>query len=568
MDVKVRNKVAEIQQALEQDEQRISLSDPVAKMMLVALAHQSCEIERKMDQTVERLSERFCDQVLLQSNLKAQPAVTVLSIGNGRECTPYFIDENDAFTYKPTKCNYRPIFKTRIVPGRLMACFMNNTLLQPDKQPVQATWPDNRYNKELWLAFDAAGEVNTLEDVMIALSHPLPDDSLTAEVGDVQIPLSLVMEDMPRTLNSNFMLAEFWKKSLVYYGLWLYRFGKCSNKRTLHRGEIPAWIMDSYAQEILEPFIGNRFLWIRIKTDRGISLPLDTAILLNCIPAVNYDIQDVKLNYSEPIQRLENDKTGTYFLDVVQNQEQAQDFFIRDFDVNQYDNERIREDVTNLYRHYVNDYFAFVDSNSLHDGATLRSLRQSMMQVYDSLDEFRSGNVRPYGGTYAIRNPRNNQQPMVLTYFTTNGERGNLLRRGGRLTSTNAAVGDVEALIDATGGRNKVRDIKTRKELARHIVNSNDRLFTKMDLLQYCKMEFMRAFGEEAISYCQISLSDSNIPVDGRIEKCIVVHFNVISESLKEEVNKSDFFDYLKINIELRKSFSCNVALLKSSLCI
>ena len=568
MDVKVRNKVAEIQQALEQDEQRISLSDPVAKMMLVALAHQSCEIERKMDQTVERLSERFCDQVLLQSNLKAQPAVTVLSIGNGRECTPYFIDENDAFTYKPTKCNYRPIFKTRIVPGRLMACFMNNTLLQPGKLPIQATWPDNRYNKELWLAFDAAGEVNTLEDVMIALSHPLPDDSLTAEVGDVQIPLSLVMEDMPRTLNSNFMLAEFWKKSLVYYGLWLYRFGKCSNKRTLHRGEIPAWIMDSYAQEILEPFIGNRFLWIRIKTDRGISLPLDTAILLNCIPAVNYDIQDVKLNYSEPIQRLENDKTGTYFLDVVQNQEQAQDFFIRDFDVNQYDNERIREDVTNLYHHYVNDYFAFVDSNSLHDGATLRALRQSMMQVYDSLDEFRSGNVRPYGGTYAIRNPRNNQQPMVLTYFTTNGERGNLLRRGGRLTSTNAAVGDVEALIDTTGGRNKVRDIKTRKELARHIVNSNDRLFTKMDLLQYCKMEFMRAFGEEAISYCQISLSDSNIPVDGRIEKCIVVHFNVISESLKEEVNKSDFFDYLKINIELRKSFSCNVALLKSSLCI
>lgn len=357
------------------------------------------------------------------------------------------------------------------------------------------------------------------------------------------------------------MLVEFWKKSLVYYGLWLYRFGKCSNKRTLHRGEIPAWIMDSYAQEILEPFIGNRFLWIRIKTNRGISLPLDTAILLNCIPAVNYDIQDVKLNYSEPIQRLENDKTGTYFLDVVQNQEQAQDFFIRDFDVNQYDNERIREDVTNLYRHYVNDYFAFVDSNSLHDGATLRALRQSMMQVYDSLDEFRSGNVRPYGGTYAIRNPRNNQQPMVLTYFTTNGERGNLLRRGGRLTSTNAAVGDVEALINATGGRNKVKDIKTRKELARHIVNSNDRLFTKMDLLQYCKMEFIRAFGEEAISYCNIFLSESNVPVDRHIEKCINVHFQILSESLKEEINKSDFFDYLKINIELRKSFSYNLCI-------
>ena len=556
MDIKVRNKVAEIQRALEQDEQRISLSDPVAKMMLVAMAHQSCEIERKMDQTVARLSEQFCDQVLQRNNLQAQPAVTVVNIGNGREYAPFYIDENDVFTYKAAKCNFRPIFKSRIIPGRIVACFMNNTLLQPNSAPLQATWPDNKHKDEIWLAFDAAGEVNTLEDAIIAFSHPLPSDMLMAEVGDVQIPMSLVMEDTPRTLNSNFMLMEFWKKSLVYYGLWLYRFGKCSNKRTLHRGEIPAWIMDSYTQEIIEPFVGNRYLWIRIKTAKGISLPLNTAILLNSIPVVNYDIQDVKLSYSEPIQRLENDKTSTFFLDVVQNQEQAQEFFIRDFDVCQYDNERIREDITNLYHHYVNDYFAFVDSNSLHDGATLRSLRQSMMQVYDSLDEYRSGNTRPYGGAYAIRNPRNNQQPMVLTYFTTNGERGNLLRRGGRLTSTNAAVGDIEALIDATGGRNKIRDIKTRKELAKHLVNSNDRLFTKIDLLQYCRMEFMRAFGEEAIGNCNISLSESCLPVDGHIEKCINLLFNIQSEVLKEEVNNSDFFNYLKINIDLRKSFS------------
>lgn len=556
MDAKVRNKVAEIQWALEQDEQRISLSDPVAKMMLVALAHQSCEIERKMEQTVARLSERFCDQVLLRSNLKAQPAVTVLSIGNGRECAPYFIDENDAFAYKPAKCNYRPIFKTRIIPGRLVACFMCDTLLQPGKPPLRATWPDKRHKDEVWLAFDAAGEVNTLEDAIIAFSHPLPSDTLFAEVGDAQIPLSLVMEDTPRALNSNFMLMEFWKKSLVYYGLWLYRFGQCSNKRTLHRSEIPAWIMDAYAQDIIEPLIGNRYLWIRIKSAQGISLPLDTAILLNAIPAVNYDIQDAKLSYSEPIQRLENDKTSTFFLDVAQNQEQAQEFFIRDFDVSQYDNERIREDITNLYHHYVDDYFAFVDSNSLHDGATLRSLRQSMMQAYDALDEYRPENIRPYGGTYAIRTPQNSQRPIVITYFTTNGERGNLLRRGGKLTSTNAAVGDVEALINANGGRNKVGDAKTRKELAKHIVNSNDRLFTKMDLLQYCKMEFMRAFGEEAMGYCSISLSESNVPVDRHIEKCINVHFQILSESLKEEIIKSDFLDYLKINIELRKAFS------------
>ena len=132
------------------------------------------------------------------------------------------------------------------------------------------------------------------------------------------------------------------------------------------------------------------------------------------------------------------------------------------------------------------------------------------------------------------------------------------------MTSTNAAVGDIEALIDATGGRNKTKDTKTRKELAKHTVNSNDRLFTKIDLLQYCKMEFMRAFGEEAIGYCNITLTESSTPVEGHIEKCIDIQFNILSEALKEEVNNSDFFNYLKINIELRKSFSLTLNILSN----
>lgn len=71
----------------------------------------------------------------------------------------------------------------------------------------------------------------------------------------------------------------------------------------------------------------------------------------------------------------------------------------------------------------------------------------------------------------------------------------------------------------------------------------------------------MRAFEEEAMGYCNITLSESNIPVDGHIEKCINIHFNIISEVLKDKVNKKDFFKYLKINIELRKSFSYNISI-------
>ena len=559
MDIKVKNKVAEMQQALEMDEQRISLADPVAKMMLVAMAHQSSEIERKIDESIQRLSLRFCDEVLQSSNMQALPAITVVRIGNGKETVSYYLDENDSFTYKPNKCIFRPLFKTRIVPGSIIACFMGNKLLQPNKKPINATWPDSRHKDEVWLAYEAYGEANTLEDVILALSHPLPVDGLTVEVGDVAIPLSPLMKDMPRTLNSNFILTEFWRKSLVHYGLWLYKFGKCPDKRILHRGEIPAWIRDAYSSELLENFVGHQYLWIRIKAAEECKLPLNTAMLFNCIPLANYDIQNIKLSYSEPIQSLENEKIGRYFVGVDQNNDQAKEYFLRDFDVSQYDNERIREDVTSLYHHYVNDYYAFVDNNALHDGATLRSLRQTMMQVYDSLDEFRTGNLRPYGGVYAIRNPRNSQQPIVLTYFTSNGERGNELKAGEKLLSSNAAPGDVDTLIDAVGGRDKISGCLTKREFVRYQVNSNDRLFTRIDLQQYCKIELLRAFGDEAANFSTILLEDSNISVDGHIEKCITVHFKFSSDNLREAVQTSDFYSYLKINIDLRKSFSWNI---------
>lgn len=561
MDVKVRNRVAEIQQALEQEEQRISHADPVAKMMLVALAHQTCELERKIDESEARLARKFSDEVLLHANIQASPAITIVHIENGSETMPYYIDEMDIFTSKSNKCNYRPIYRTRIVPGHIAACFVNNKVFQPSLPPIPATWPDSIHKHEIWIAYDSLNEVKSLEDLSIAFTHPLPSRGLVAEVGDVSVPLTLMLEEAPPTLGSNFILAEFWKRSLVTRNFWLYRFGHCQDKRVLRRGEIPAWIRDSYDSEILEPFVGNQYLWIRIKADSGISVPDSIGVDFNYLPLVNYDINDEKLSYAEPIKSLENDKTCTYFLGVSHNQEIAQEYFIRDFDVTQYDNERIREDVTSLYHHYVNDYFAFVDNNALHDGAVLRQLRQSMMQVYDSLDEYRTGTLRPYGGVYAIRNPRNNQQPIVITYFTTNGARGNELNRGYCLSSTNAAVGKVEVIIDAFGGRDKVKDEHTRNELARYSANSCDRLFTRMDLLQFCKVELMRAFGEDALRSCNVNITENTVPVENHIEKCLTIHFNFNSDNLRQEVRNSDFFKYLEINIDLRKSFSWRVIL-------
>ena len=381
-------------------------------------------------------------------------------------------------------------------------------------------------------------------------------EGLIAEVGDVSVPLSLLLDETPRTLNGNFMLLEYWKKSLAIHNVWIYKFGKCPNKRILHRAEIPAWIRDSYSPEILEPFVGNQYLWIRIKAKTPCALPLNVDLDFNFVPLANYDIKNVKLSENEAVKPLEE---GAFFLGEMQNAEQAQLYFIRDFDVSQYDYEQIRDDVTSLYRHFINDYYAFEKIYDLHDGHTLRTLRQSIMQVYDSLDEYKPSEPNQYGGVYAIRNPRNPQPPIVLTYYTTNGEKGNRLTPKSILRSGNVAVGNVEVVIGAYGGRDKVRDLQARNSLARYFANSKDRIFTRMDLMSYCKTEFMRAFGEDAMLYCNVTLSDGNTVVDNHIEKCITINFNLNSDSLREQVRNSDFFNYLEVNIELRKSFSWNI---------
>lgn len=561
----IKNKIAEMQKAFDPDDLRISQTDPIAKMMLVAMGHQANEIERKIDNSIDKLSDLFCDRVLQNSNIRALPALSAIKIENGHEYSPFTIDSKVSFKHSGSKCNFRPLFPTQIIPGRLVAYCVDNTLIYPGQEPICASWNVDAHRNDVWIAYEAAGEVDNFENVAFALDYPLPENHVVAEICEMAIPIEHTMNKKIDGLNSNFMMVEYWKRHLVQQRLWLYRFGKYTHEKHLAKTEMPGWFHDVFNDEALSQLEGRRYIWIKLTFTGDKTLPLDTSIVFNCIPVANFDISTAKLTYTEPIQRLENEKTGNLFLDVVQDAELADEYFVRDFDVAQYDNNRIRRDIVNLYRHYVDDYYAFIDSNSLHDGTAVRALRNAMIQVYDALDEFKVSASKPYQGTYAIRNPRNNQQPIVITYFVTNGSRANALKAGSKLAASNVAVGEAIALIDAHGGRDKITEPATQRELARFMVGSNDRLFTPIDVKQYCRLEFMRAFGEDSMRYCDIDMSLEPIPVGNHIEKCLFITFTVTSERLFETVYNSDFVEYLQINIDIRKSFCCNI---KINLCI
>lgn len=161
---------------------------------------------------------------------------------------------------------------------------------------------------------------------------------------------------------------------------------------------------------------------------------------------------------------------------------------------------------------------------------------------------------KPFNGVYAIRNPRNNQLPIVISYIVTHGEKGNQLKGGTKMSCSLSAAGEVYALIDAIGGRNKVSGNMTRAELARFEVNSNNRLFTKIDIMNYCKLEFLRAFGDDALRFCKISSSEGMVPVGNHIERCLNITFSFTSERYYNMAKELNFEEYLQVNVEMRKS--------------
>lgn len=556
MDISVKKRVNDILQQLDNDGLAISMADPVAKMMLVAVAHEADTIDRNIDKSIDRLSERFVNKILTNNGLSPLPAISLLKIDNGKEYNPYTIDEKIAFTHKTSKCNFRPLLPSRIIPGTLVAYYANGLLHFPYNEPVSIQHGEMVHENELWIAYNAAGELDTLADLIIAVNHPLDNPrNLTALVGKRHFDLRPVMDEELYAVGDDLMMLEYWKRNLVFHRLWLYRFGADDSNMPLVTSTMPDWLYDMYEAETLAALTSNRLIWIKITNEGNLQVPADSHIEFNCVPVANFDINTVKLSYTEPIKPLDNPKNNSQFYSIVLDNELVNEFFVRDFDVEQYDNARIADDIQNLYRHYTNDYFAFIDNNSLTDGIVLRNLRMSMLQVMDSLAEV-NNSAKPFAGSYAIRTPRNNNMPIAVSYITTQGMRGNMLKSGEKLSSSFAATGEAISLIDAQGGRDKITGSIGKRELARFIVNSDNRIYTEMDLIQYCKVELIRALGDEALRYCEISLSHKTVPVDNHIEKNIIISLVCMTERVYLQIQSINLPQYLDINIGIHGSFS------------
>lgn len=556
MDANVRNKVDELLKIFSQEDIQVAQADPVAKMMLVALAHQAHQIERKIDSSLSRLSYLFSRHVLQPHLLKPQPALSLIHLKNGSQYAPYRVDEKTTFTRKGEKIHYRPLFPVQIIPGRMVCFFADSKLVFDQEAPLPLTAPG--HENELWIAYQPADEVKTLHDFSFSLNAPLLyGPAIRAEVNGLSIPVHPVFDRETFALQTDFETIESWKQLLVRHDAWLYFFGDYRSEKNILPSRTPAWLAEKIDARASERLNEQRFIWIKLTSGQPIRLPEQPDIRFNCLPVANYDIQLTKLSEAEPLKRLDNEKSQTQYLDVIREAETLNQFFIRDFDVDQYDNNRIREDITTLYRHFTDDYFAFVEQNGLQDGSRLKNLREAMLRIQEAMQESVQLSPKPFSGTYAIRQPRPNPSPCVVTYLTTNGEAGNHLKAGQSLLSSFAGSGEAEVLADAEGGRNKASGATLYQEFARSHALSNERLFTPIDFRQYIRRELIRFFGEEIVHHTHIEIFTGDRPGERRVEKCIQISIYFEQPSAYEKAVHTHFRKYIETQLKTRAASIC-----------
>lgn len=182
----------------------------------------------------------------------------------------------------------------------------------------------------------------------------------------------------------------------------------------------------------------------------------------------------------------------------------SEEFVIRDFDAHCYHHGDLYRDIRNLYNHFVEDYYAFIEYNGLKDGQDIKRLKELVNKIAKSVGE-KNDKFKFDSGTYVMKNIRQSTNNSVtkISFLTTQGALGNMLdvtvnSDSSKLECKKLPVieSNVPVVVSASGGKDKAT-ADQRYELIRYYSLTNDRLYTKMDVEAFVRKELIAIYGKE-----------------------------------------------------------------------
>ena len=558
------------------------LMDPIAKMMLVALLHESKKIKDYIDGIDEKITDKFCETFIPRKQVEAMPALSLLEarFKPKRDTEIVYIENPISFTYKldsKQNLNYIPIFKNLLIP------YSNYYILTPNRMRHGQDSYNITMEKRncIWIGVETRAEIECLKGLSIIIEGTRGIDPehifiVGQEEHELEQANMSKLEEIEmiepfgsqQSSGSFFSFIDEIKENLqdLNNASLLYITDDFKDRDIFKPRAYPRIFQNWLESEILDCF-KNETLWLRIEFPDKYIVPDDCTITLNVIPVVNIDINTLTLTQTSPIAKLQKQE-NTYFLNIVETSTAAykqgfemskEEIIVRDFDASCYNNGNLYRDIRNMYNHFIDDYYAFIEYNGIKDGETIKLLRESFNKIGKSAGHENS-KYKFDSGTYVMKNM--NQYPLTsttkVTYLTTYGKLGNTPKKGE--TMENKKLPSIEKemsiILSGIGGTDKAT-ADERYELLRYYSLTNDRLYTKKDIEAFLRKEIISEFGKEEFKRIFINIKIEGTGGEKQLQRGLYITITFKDKKNYDKACK----EYFDIKLQKRISYKSCITL-------
>ena len=523
MDIAIRNQIRALIEELEKEGHDVK--DPVVNLILASLVHQARKIQDEIDALPERVTDRLMGCYIPREKIEACPAIcnVELKLRLKKGVEAHTLEEGTFFNYKldtRTWLNYYPIFRNQVLPvENLHVLAPGFFITKGEKIPMETGRKGT-----VWVGLEIQGETETLENVSFYLkgTHGLRPVKVTVADTDMSlefVPASRISEvpmmspfDSQQMSPATIETMFHWQKLLNdnREGELIYIIDRLRDRDIFKKKAYPKAFQQLLESKYLDGFdeAQNGILWLQMDFGQETDIPDSLEIIPNVVPATNVNVNSVTLTQTSPIAKLTKDD-GSYFLNILETTLSArkqgfnpvsEDIVVRDFDASVYNRGSLYRDIRNLYNRFVEDYQAFVDYHALKDGELLRNLRELVNRISKGVENSTEVKNRYDEGTYAMRSVALSGNPasVKVSYLTTAGSTGNGPKAGEKMENKKDAALEKDVVIveSAKGGTDKARPDE-RYELMRYYTLTADRLYTRMDVKAFLRLQIIKEFGKE-----------------------------------------------------------------------
>lgn len=555
--------------------------DPIAKMMLVALLGESQKIQDQLDAIGQKVTDRYCTDFIPRKNIEAIPAIALISptVKQKKDIGFVSIDSGASFTYKDNishlQLNYLPIFHTEALLYSKVFTLTHHMMKDGDNNR-----PINMDNKNIvWVGIVTDTEVESVKGLSLLIKgtsgiNPehiyVGQESKEMIFSTMQSMENIEMAepfDAQQSSGQFFSYINEWRERLINMdNASLICITDETQDRDLFKPRsFPKGFLQWLEDDVLDLFVQNT-LWIQLEFPKGYEVPDTFEAELNVFPVVNVDINQVTLTQTVPVAKLQK-QNDSFFMSIVETSNTShnqgfnmmkEDIIVRDYDAACYNNGDLYRDVRNLYNRFLDDYYAFVEYNSIKDGELLKQLREAINKLGKSV----GGNNSKYkfdSGTYAMRNM--NQYPpsqsVKVSYMTTQGEKGNIPKLGESMENKKIPMIDtkLKIVVAPMGGTDKASADK-RYELLRYYSLTNDRLYTKMDIDAFLRKEIIAKFGKEEFKRIFIKINIEGVGGEHSLQRGLYIDIEFKDKKNYEKAVNESFDKKMKQKIDSKSCIS------------